>query len=57
MKIHISFDEKLGKFQMNSDGTNFSTIAVLEVAKAALIKKGMEEGTLGQIVRHVDIPR
>ncbi len=57
MKVHINFDEKLGKFQMNSDGTNFSTIAVLELAKAALIKKGMEEGTLANIVRQVDIPR
>ncbi len=57
MKIVLDFDEKLGKFQMKSDGTNFGTIAVLEIAKAALIKKGMEEGTLASIVRHVDIPR
>ncbi len=57
MRIVIDFDEKRGQFQMNSDGTNFSTIAALELAKAALIKKGMEEGTLANIVRRVDIPR
>ncbi len=57
MKVILEFDEKRGRFKMNSDGTNFSTIAVLEIAKAALIKKGSEEGTLANIVRQVDIPR
>ncbi len=57
MKVVIEFDEKRGQFKMSSDGTNFSTIAVLEIAKAALIKKGTEEGTLASMVRRVDVPR
>ncbi len=57
MKIVIEFDEKRGQFKMNSDGTNFSTIAALAIAQSALIKKGSEEGTLANIVRRVDIPR
>lgn len=57
MKVVIEFDEKRGQFKMNSDGTNFSTIACLEIAKAAVIKKGTEEGSLANIVRRVDIPR
>ncbi len=57
MRIVIEFDEKLGRFKMNSDGTNFSTIACLAIAQASLIKKGSEEGTLAMAVRRVDIPR
>ncbi len=57
MRVVLEFDEKRGQFKMNSDGTNFSTIAVLEIAKAALIKKGTEEGTLANIVRRVDLPK
>ncbi len=56
MRVVLEFDEKRGQFKMNSDGTNFSTIAVLAIAQSALIKKGSEEG-LAAIVRRVDIPR
>jgi len=61
MRIVIEFEEQAGVFNMTSDGGNFATIAALEIAKASVIKQGMEKGGparggLGMRVRRVDAP-
>lgn len=54
-KITIEFDPAVGQFAMTSDATNFETLGLLEVAKHAMIKKGMEgPGMPGFQVRRAD---
>lgn len=55
MKVTIEYDPSIGQFAMSSEAGNFETIGLLEVAKAALIKKGMAEtGVPNFQVRKVD---
>ncbi len=55
MHVTVTFDEKTRKFDVEVDAPGFAAIGLLEVGKAALIKKWTQEGALGGLaVRKVD---
>ncbi len=55
MKIVITHEVETGQFGMESDGNDFATIALLEIAKHSLIKQGTAGGRGGFKVRRVDL--
>lgn len=44
MKIVIEYDERVGRFDLQHDGTPVAALGLLQLAISAIVKKGSREG-------------